>query len=719
MAVNLRQVAFRGRNDDGSETTATWIDALNTDFTHDVDVTFRIRFLIDEIGGTQEKDHKPQLQYNHNGAGWVDANAASPSVIDPSVLSSFYADDDDTTQQLGSGTFISPNEAMHEGVDLHGGKLMDMNSNECEVEWAISIILADVADGDTIQLRHARKGGSPYDTYVNVPTITVNVPTKLDQWAYRWRNDDGTESSATWREAQSDQGLAPLDTTLRLRFGVRGTQGPDESLVPRVYVRQNSGSFAEIGQQGSANAVRLVNSSNVANNDTTTEQFAGADTFTAGRIIESRPPDILTATNIGNNDESEFEVVLEFSSANGAAKGDRFEFQIRRGDGTAFVSYSAIAAIRIQEAFAVISVQKKTISWNTEQEQTVTIDSVDTAKTLVLFSVETGPDPSTAQPENALFRVDLQNSTTIRARRGNTSPAFVCTMEVYIITADGIRVDRGISSAITVLLTFSQRGDVNRSIPLHSWLVTEASWSNTDYGLSDLGLVNGDVQQILWESIGLPSGFSQAWQVIHLLDPDHSLQAGDITINDPATSGTLALSPSVVTNKSIVLASNKSLSSAAAQPDEILTSTNLSSTQVTATRSGALGAGDIEVRAYVWEFGANDQIEVQRALVTIAASSSGQNATLSPEVNPDIHTPVNHHFAQVRTDATGAVDGGDTWMLRRQITATNTYRIERAETNASFFVEEYYQVVKWRQSVHPVADDETILGRVFGGLIAR
>ena len=50
-AANTEQIAFRGRNDDGSETTATWIAAQNTNWTQPTGTNFRVRFEVEEDGG--------------------------------------------------------------------------------------------------------------------------------------------------------------------------------------------------------------------------------------------------------------------------------------------------------------------------------------------------------------------------------------------------------------------------------------------------------------------------------------------------------------------------------------------------------------------------------------------------------------------------------------------------------------------------------------------
>lgn len=168
------QDSFRGRNDDGNETTATWKDTANTNFSVDIDADaqFRIRFLIQETSGVAEADFSEQLQYNLNGAGWNNVTGAS-SVI-RGVLSSNYADGDDTTQQIGAGTFVTPNSGMVEG---DGGPASATEpdfagSDETEFEFMLEIQAGDVVDTDTIQLR-VTKAGTALDTYTNTPTVTV------------------------------------------------------------------------------------------------------------------------------------------------------------------------------------------------------------------------------------------------------------------------------------------------------------------------------------------------------------------------------------------------------------------------------------------------------------------------------------------------------------------------------------------------------------------
>lgn len=170
---DVSQTGFRGRNDDGSETTATWIAATNTNWTQDTDVNFRVRFLISCDAASITSAY--QLQYNRNGAGWNNVNGSS-SVVRSSG-SANLTDGADTTQQIGSGTFTADNNGVDD-VDGATGSSTFTAGDEIETEHCIQIRSADVSDGDTIQLRLVfATGSAAFQQYFQTPSITVNVPT--------------------------------------------------------------------------------------------------------------------------------------------------------------------------------------------------------------------------------------------------------------------------------------------------------------------------------------------------------------------------------------------------------------------------------------------------------------------------------------------------------------------------------------------------------------
>ena len=146
-----------------------------------------------------------QLQYNRNGLGWNDVNGSSSVVR--ATASPNVADGANTTQQIGSGTFVSPNAGFDEVNGLAGGTSLDFSgSDEVEVEFSVQIRSVDVANDDTIQLRI-----EGLDTYTNTPTVTVSGIPEYDQDAFRARNDDGSESAATWKSALNNNWTQKMD----------------------------------------------------------------------------------------------------------------------------------------------------------------------------------------------------------------------------------------------------------------------------------------------------------------------------------------------------------------------------------------------------------------------------------------------------------------------------------------------------------------------------
>lgn len=168
---SMSQAGFRIRNDDGSETTATWTALENTNATLGVDVNKRIRFVVDETAGGAE-NIQCKLQYNLNAAGWNDVNATS--LVVRSAASANFAEGDATTRQLtsGTGTFLAGkmdevDGATNANVVFAGGELT-------EFEFCFQIRSADVANNDSLQLRLVRSAGTVLEAYAQTPTITVS-----------------------------------------------------------------------------------------------------------------------------------------------------------------------------------------------------------------------------------------------------------------------------------------------------------------------------------------------------------------------------------------------------------------------------------------------------------------------------------------------------------------------------------------------------------------
>ena len=175
---NLDQAGYRARNDDGDETTATWIAAENTPWSQIENQVFRLRFVVDEVGTGDPWPRDYELQYNLNGAGWNPVDAAS--AVARSNASAFVANNTPTTRQLTSGTgaFIAGT------VDTNNGHTGFINLDAeglTEVEYSLRLVGQDVQPGDTVEFRvvwvYANPDGldhqRPFTFYSQTASLTV------------------------------------------------------------------------------------------------------------------------------------------------------------------------------------------------------------------------------------------------------------------------------------------------------------------------------------------------------------------------------------------------------------------------------------------------------------------------------------------------------------------------------------------------------------------
>lgn len=169
---NTEQLSFRGRNDDGNETTATWIAAVNTNWTQAAGVPFRLRYEIEEDAGAAFV-LDPQLQSNKNGAGWT--NVTATSAVVRAVASPNLADGTATTNQLTQSVlaFVA---GVFDSVDGLAGS-QTLNNQHTEPEYCLQLVPADVATGDTVQLR-VTDAGVALNVYTNTPSLTVGAVIK-------------------------------------------------------------------------------------------------------------------------------------------------------------------------------------------------------------------------------------------------------------------------------------------------------------------------------------------------------------------------------------------------------------------------------------------------------------------------------------------------------------------------------------------------------------
>lgn len=166
----LRQSGFRFRNDDGTEVTATWKAALNSNIYAETNTLFRLRFLVAEIEGVQSSTTSPLLvQQSVNGGAWQsigDSPAAGKPLhyeASPNIANA------PTTQQIGSASFAAGRLIEAEGFGIPGATIPA--KGETEYEFVLAVAAANATSGDSIRLRIFGLSG-----YAEMPTVTVGAP---------------------------------------------------------------------------------------------------------------------------------------------------------------------------------------------------------------------------------------------------------------------------------------------------------------------------------------------------------------------------------------------------------------------------------------------------------------------------------------------------------------------------------------------------------------
>ena len=172
MSLSLFQASFRARNDNGSETTATWMAAKNTNVSLAANTKVRMRFaLTSSVGAT----FTPDLYYSYN-AGAYTALTNSSSYI-TTTSSSNVTNGTNTTYQLGdTGTWYTGSICV--GPSYIAGSLTMGSSSVTEVEFCL-LLAAGLSPGDTIALK-VYNSATGIATYFYIPIITISGSTPND-----------------------------------------------------------------------------------------------------------------------------------------------------------------------------------------------------------------------------------------------------------------------------------------------------------------------------------------------------------------------------------------------------------------------------------------------------------------------------------------------------------------------------------------------------------
>lgn len=167
----ITQRSFRVRNDDGTETTATWKAAENTNVSQVWDVNFRLRFEIEETGSVSLASTY-KLQRSINGGTYADVNSTSTGARP--AASANFADGAATTNQITTSTRAFVAGTMDE-VDGAVASVT-LSNQQTELEFSLQLRSADLVAGDTVAFRLVRGASTALNVYTNTPTLTAAAP---------------------------------------------------------------------------------------------------------------------------------------------------------------------------------------------------------------------------------------------------------------------------------------------------------------------------------------------------------------------------------------------------------------------------------------------------------------------------------------------------------------------------------------------------------------
>ena len=198
------------------------------------------------------------------------------------------------------------------------------------------------------------------------------------QGVWRWRNDDGSETSATWKANQNTPiTIYSTDSIIRLRIELynNGSGGLLDNAVFEDSSNEPGSGWVRIYDTSEANAFKLAGTSPfVTDLEPTTHQLNGQltppYTFVAGKIIVAT--DSLPAQTLASGQTSEFEYA--FKPTSNIKPGVTYYFRVDAATylvGYSFPSLTTASVLPVNISAFNISPEKNRvlITWTTATEQ--------------------------------------------------------------------------------------------------------------------------------------------------------------------------------------------------------------------------------------------------------------------------------------------------------------------------------------------------------------
>lgn len=175
----------------------------------------------------------------------------------------------------------------------------------------------------------------------------TNTAGTYTQTHFRWRNDDGSETTATWK-ANLDTSITGVNSGDSLRLRISTEEGGTAAGTGQTFTAKfeyssnatacNNGTWTAL-TTSSANWL-IFNSANITNGGATTQQISSgsAKTFTAGLLSDTAQPSSISSFV---NKVTEHEMAIQ---ANSPAVSTTYRFRLS-SNGTVYNSYTQCAVV--------------------------------------------------------------------------------------------------------------------------------------------------------------------------------------------------------------------------------------------------------------------------------------------------------------------------------------------------------------------------------------
>lgn len=229
-----------------------------------------VTILVIEILGTN-----PVVDTNSTGntdsSSPYESGSITPSVADFCLVGTVAADGSVTSWTAGASYTKQLEETNHSSY------------------WpcALGTLLVTGGSGSYLTSWTSGTGSGTYGLHVVAWKESGPSPT-LDQEGFRFRNDDGSETTATWAASQDTNHTAPLSTNLRLRVLVDAENDPASAAYTLRYQKNGSGGYVAVPVGAStivAPTVEAADCTESGNNTATTSWAVSYPAYASGDLL--------------------------------------------------------------------------------------------------------------------------------------------------------------------------------------------------------------------------------------------------------------------------------------------------------------------------------------------------------------------------------------------------------------------------------------------------